>query len=435
MRLKRYRIHGYKNLTAPVELDELGPINVLHGDNNVGKSNVLQSMEWLFELLGCDLKPVGAHAAGEFVGPIVSGSPLGKRLEAEQIFNLLSPVPIVWEIILEIASADLVAVGAQSPDAFELCLRATLRRQSTDYEFSASVGDASLMSGGSIDTLRKSIARGFSRSSDRRAAAFSLVDTGRRTRSDAGEADTPRGDMVPQSQIVGLFDAREAFEPHLRAPWDSFQRAMESLTETLDGGRIIVSYERQTQRARMLWERGDTRIPVSLLGSGFQQVIALVARLANTNAPLVAVEEPELNLRYTLQLTLRDVLEALVGGERGVRQLFVTSHSPAFETGDHFYWMAAGPHGPTVTRRPVSAAAEATAMQALLRVPEGSAPTAYVTTDGLTRVPESVARALGLEGGGAVYFHRPAPDGPYQFLSEQEFFALWPTETTTESNS
>lgn len=434
MRLKRYRIHGYKNLTAPVELDALGPINVLHGDNNVGKSNVLQSMEWLFELLGSGMKAREVTNDVAFELPIVSGSTYGKRFEEEQVFNLRSPIPVVWEVALEIESADLSAMGVHPPEAFEVCLRATLVKQSATYMFSASFGDPHPVPSPLLDTLPAVVARGFSRSTDRRAAAFSLVDTWRRTRSDAGEADSPRGDMVPQSQIVGLFDAREAFEPHLRAPWDSFQRAMESLAETLDGGRIIVSYERQTQRARMLWERGDTRIPVSLLGSGFQQVIALVARLANTNAPLVAIEEPELNLRYTLQLTLRDVLKALVGGERGVRQLFVTSHSPAFETGDHFYWMAVGPHGPTVTRRSVSVAAEATAMQALLQVPEGRAPTAYVTSEGLTRVPQSVSRALGLEGGGAVYFHRPAPDGPYQFLSEREFFALWPTETT-ESRS
>ena len=42
MRLSSFEVHGFKNLVAPIKLDALEPINVLHGANNVGKSNLMQ---------------------------------------------------------------------------------------------------------------------------------------------------------------------------------------------------------------------------------------------------------------------------------------------------------------------------------------------------------------------------------------------------------
>lgn len=433
MRLKRYEVRGFKNLTAPVVLDELGAINVIHGENNVGKSNVLQSMEWLFDLLGSGLTLDEKNPWWNFVVPIADGSAFRKRFEDEQIFNLRSPAPIRWQVTFEIEPGDLEAAGVEPREGFEQGLRAELVNEGARHVFSASLlSEHPAFSGAQVNRLRGLIARGFG-SSARRLSAFALVDTRRRSRTDPNEPMQSRNDVVPQGQMEQLFDAREAFEPQQRAPWESFQRAMESLTQALDGGKILVSYNRQSHEARMLWERGETRIPVTLLGSGFQQVIALVARLANSNSPIVAVEEPELNLRYALQLILRDVFEALVGSERGVRQLFLTSHSPAFESGDHFYWMAPGPGGPTIEKRPVRDAAHATAMPGALVAPAGSAPTSYVTSEGLTRVPEPVISALGLGGGGVVYFHRAEADAPYQFLTEEQFFALWPKEPDTES--
>src|SRR5262245_45308967 len=51
MRLTSFKVQGFKNLVAPVELAELGAINVIHGANNVGKSNVMQAIEVFFRVL------------------------------------------------------------------------------------------------------------------------------------------------------------------------------------------------------------------------------------------------------------------------------------------------------------------------------------------------------------------------------------------------
>jgi hypothetical protein len=116
-------------------------------------------------------------------------------------------------------------------------------------------------------------------------------------------------------------------------------------------------------RANLVFESPSVRTPtasirisIDMLGSGIQQVVALIARLLISNATFVAIEEPELNLRYTLQLRLREIFHEIVKAPVGPRQIFLTSHSPAFEFGEHFYAMSAGNNGPTVKRLPIKTA-------------------------------------------------------------------------------
>ena len=45
MKLRSFSVQGFKNFEQEVRLDELGDINVIHGENNVGKSNLLQAID------------------------------------------------------------------------------------------------------------------------------------------------------------------------------------------------------------------------------------------------------------------------------------------------------------------------------------------------------------------------------------------------------
>ncbi|MBK8695437.1 MAG: AAA family ATPase [Deltaproteobacteria bacterium] len=52
MKIERFEVKGFKNLRQSVVLDELAGVNVIHGENNIGKSNLLQAMDLFFWLLG-----------------------------------------------------------------------------------------------------------------------------------------------------------------------------------------------------------------------------------------------------------------------------------------------------------------------------------------------------------------------------------------------
>lgn len=47
MQLERFAVKGYKNFQREVVMEDMGPVCVIHGENNVGKSNLLEA-QFLF---------------------------------------------------------------------------------------------------------------------------------------------------------------------------------------------------------------------------------------------------------------------------------------------------------------------------------------------------------------------------------------------------
>lgn len=122
------------------------------------------------------------------------------------------------------------------------------------------------------------------------------------------------------------------------------------------------------------------------------------------NATLISVEEPELNLRYSLQERLREVLTNIVGQSGGPSQIFLTSHSPAFESGPRFYYMKPTPDGPVVEQHEITEALAAVDFPTAVTPPQHRAVRSYLSTDGVVRLPERVMKSIGLPQGGGVVF-------------------------------
>ena len=49
MRLEWFEVSGFKNLRDRVELQDIGPLAILHGENGIGKSNLLEAIAAFFE--------------------------------------------------------------------------------------------------------------------------------------------------------------------------------------------------------------------------------------------------------------------------------------------------------------------------------------------------------------------------------------------------
>jgi hypothetical protein len=174
--------------------------------------------------------------------------------------------------------------------------------------------------------------------------------------------------------------------------------------DILGKGAFVVTYDRNSNTANLLYQTASARIPFRLLGSGVQQIAALVGDILMTPASLVGIEEPELNLRYSMQERLREVFLKMVGAPGGPSQLFLTSHSPAFESGPTFYFMTPSAEGPVVERRKVEDARVAVDFPADVAPAEGNAVRCYISTEGVVRVPARVMNAVGLPQGGGVMF-------------------------------
>jgi predicted ATPase len=414
MQLKRFEVRGFKNLTSTLELDDLGSINVIHGDNNVGKSNLLQAMAVFFRALS---------TVGQMHPPFGTTSeryPLdlqGLDVEARDLFNLISPADILVGARLSTTPDDLQAAGVTPPtyaDEIDVALQLSWDGSQavarvTRFQFEGGLDFANWNAEGKdADALRR-FARALATNVLIRSAEahqFAIVGTRRDADADLG---------------LQLFDAREAVDLQRANRWRRFVEEMRSFADITGPGDFIVTFDRAKNAARLLFEDATARTPLKLMGTGVQQLAAVLGHLLMTNASIVAVEEPELNLRYTLQLELRESLRRLVGSSGGPSQIFLTSHSPAFESGDTFYAMRAAPDGPTIERRPVAEAAQFT--EHLVDVPRGRAPLSYVTSEGLVKLPDGVRKQLGIEQGGGVVF-RKRDDVPYvELLTNEQFMS------------
>jgi hypothetical protein len=146
----------------------------------------------------------------------------------------------------------------------------------------------------------------------------------------------------------------------------------------------------------------------------------LLGTLLVSGATLAGLEEPELNLRYTLQHRLREVLTKVVGVPGGLDQLFLTSHSDAFEAASHFYLMEPTPDGPRVSKQNVQGVRAAIGMTDDGSMPDPRAALCYLSTEGVVRVPDRIRRALGLPHGGGVVFLEKE-DGAVEVMSDDTF--------------
>lgn len=433
MVLKSFSVTGYKNFTAPVHLDDLGPVNVIHGDNNVGKSNLLEATHLLFRLLSRqvigDSLPFGrAQSLGDQAFREHTGHRVG------DIFHARSRAPITLGARLCVTHGELEAAGIQPllpTDDVELELRlelvaGELQVSITRFRFGPDA-DAAAATGARLAFIQRFalyLARNKLIHDGEERPSFALIEEDRRVR---GEAETERDESsrIPRHLSLQLYKAKDSLESDRVGRWELFAETVESFAPLRDTGRLRVRYDVDAGHAELMWDTGRYRVPARLLGSGVQQVIAVVGQLLMTDAALVAVEEPESNLRYSLQVELRDVLRRLVDDERGPTQLFLTSHSPAFESGDHFYGLRLAGGQPVVEKRPIAEAPEYTGLDGALPPPQGSARRSFVSSEGLVEVPPFVLRALGIEQGGNVFFKTRKETGRVEMLNHAQLMELF----------
>lgn len=429
MQLRSFKAQGFKNFRQPVLLEDLEPVNVIHGPNNVGKSNLLQAIKLFFYLMGLDYEFAGVRTL-----PVQSIMPLSDEMLAHvglprtDIFNLEAPVPIQLDAVLVTEPVQLRTLGLE-PDvlSFEQVRISVELRWMGDY-VAYTVLRFETKDGKDYVTATKTIAE------------FALLATFAKLIALSPRAATvmnQRFALIPVERratanlALALYDARDSAELDLSLRWDRFVKTMAEFADVLGQGTFVVVYDRKSAKAQLLYQTAGARTPLHLLGSGVQQLAALLGAVLVRGAAIASIEEPELNLRYTLQLRLREVLAGLVGGSGGLDQLFITSHSDAFELGRQYYFMEPTPDGPRVEKRGTESVREALGMTTEAPLPDPNAVLCYISTDGVVRVPPRIRDAIGLpKGGGVVFIGR---DSAAEMMSDETFAARFEPENGGEA--
>jgi hypothetical protein len=423
--LRQFTVKGYKNLTQDVTFGPLGRINVVHGENNVGKSNLLQAMDLFFRLLGLE-STERDFVIGGVEGTLDISHANFEKLghPVEEIFNFIEPTPIemvgTFSFTIEQQkhldySLPFVEIGLQMSRTarkveiqivrLDPNLELRVLRQVLEFLFQVHLWQAG-------------------KTSNR----FALLGVNRRILVE--DATPPSLHIVPQKLRDALFDAKESREGALARRWELFVEMMKQFEHISGPGQFATAFDRQSNQADLVLDRGDVRVPVDLLGSGVQQIVALLGQLLMTPATLVGIEEPELNLRYTLQKQLLKALQQIAASEYGPEQIFLSSHSPAFEAEEHFFGMEMGDDGPMLSRRPRAMVRIYTGTRdeedlypdMLAQEPE---PPCYVSSEGLVMLPQDVRRALKIEGGGGVSFIPNKESGRLEIWTTDEIEQWW----------
>jgi hypothetical protein len=409
MRLLSVGIKDFKNL-RDVSLNGLGAINLIHGPNNVGKSNLLHAMAVLFRCL----RPSEGELPFTRPRPLLERDIHGLGLQPFEMFNLASPRDIRLTAQIAIPRAELEQAGITEvypcdPLDIEVVLsrigdRVELRI--TRFRFSDGT-DAAQRQPNADEKARCLRFALFLTANllvrEGPVERFAIIGVQRRAEEDM---------ILRQSEEVPLalemFDSRESLDASRAQRWKAFTEAMHHFESITGEGEFLATFQRKEDRARLVFDtKAGGRIPLRLMGTGVQQLVSLLGQVLMSNASIVAIEEPELNLRWDVQETLKQVLAKLVGQPEpahGPHQLFLCSHSPAFETADGFFLLQPGTDGPTVQRRPESdVEIVLNGRPATLGLP-ANAPQAYVTSQGIVKLPMHIREHMHLSRGGGVVF-------------------------------
>jgi len=433
MRLTRFSVKGFKNFRQQIVLEKMGNLCVIHGNNNIGKSNVLSAMQLFFQLLKMQdehnslvLNPKMTFSDIEQLGFI-----------AKNIFNLEFPSTIELNATFAIEASALKEVGlkeflpsSQIQITQELKpVYDTFNYQLTQFRFA----DGTEVTQTETNEEQKAYAKQLTKFITQHISPLKpkeanerLILIGIDRLMSADEKETKRG-IVPQSLCLQLYDAKESREIADRNRWKLFVRTLQKFNDILGEGKFTALFDRKTGRADLAFESPNSILtPIEMLGSGIQQAVALIARLLMNHATFVAIEEPELNLRYTLQLRLREIFHDIIKTSVGPQQIFLTSHSPAFESGEHFYAMRATKNGPIIERRSIISAASFTQHDALtypLTADTRKAALCYVSNEGLVLLPERIRKLLDIEQGGGIML-LDDENGHVELLSDDKFYNL-----------
>ena len=409
MRLVSFEVEGFRNFVAPVRLTELGPVNVLHGENNVGKSNVLAAIEVFFKLLGW--APFGGATTIEVE------TLRGSQIRREDLFDYAGARPITMHAELSLDDDDRAFLPAQPlTDLRGLTIHLTASpAPARGSAIELRLTKISPTTGADLLTIP--------RTPIEQAQLTQLTGALRDRFEGPTTSPRPRVDAEQRRQQVvnALYDAQVSSDRREAMQWDRFAEAMTGFSDILGEGRFLPVLARAAQATpQLFFETPRMRVPLRALGSGLQRVVELLGTVLTSGGPIVLVEEPEMHLRWVLQERMREVLAAMVGKPGAPSQLILTSHSGAFEFGDHFYWMKKGDPGPTIERLPIAMAPQIVGRVGEQLVGEIPDVPTRVSTEGVLRMPKRILKAIGVPHGGGVSFVDKG-DGVAEVMSDDTF--------------
>lgn len=388
-------IQGFKSL-ADVTLSELDAINVLHGANDTGKSNLLEALDLFAQLLPLALSSMegGLYLEATDLWPYT-----------RNVFRAQDPPPraIIWTIRLRHqcdSAACLVRLQLSELGPREIQeLGKALRLEVAWPEGQPDEAILDLLAGAKAGFHRIPATRYF-----QREYLGPLVPTfGQGRHSPVIAANL-------KQTLVAAFNSLEQEER------ERFARLSQMLEQHFGLVGFVAGQSKPDDKGQIEYVIGFRRsgmrevLPIEQLGSGVQQILLLLGQMLFNPARIVGIEEPEMNLSPEWQARLMAVFRDLVQpGPGGLDQIFITSHSPEFDCEPNYWKVTYEQDATRVVRMPVE------------QPGEDLGP--YLNSRQQVRIPQRVIDDLHLRHREPVFFYK-AEDGRWYIRTKAEVLAL-----------
>lgn len=398
MRITSFSVSNLRSIGQEVRLDGLGPLVVLHGRNNAGKSNLLRALDTAFRLLA---------RLGRFVGrPMgteVGFAPGDIGLAGEILHRKAGPGASA-RVRVETADPVLVVefeIRPRKPDDVRVSLLACRVEDEPEWVLSSAESTGDL-----LPILTRLV----------EAPPFVYLGQGNAS------------PFAPKGLGWYLLHLSLSDRADHRRRWDRLVEAFRPFEAEMGPGRldlVLVRGAGDPDTYDLAWkDPAGNPLPFSEQGAGIQELARVLATVLALEAPIVALEEPESHLALEAQVRLMERLK--LACEEAGKQILVTSHSYAFD-GQGAWWQVVREDGDTqARRRSVVAMADRSRVERDLEqcaAAEGGVEPSWITPTGLLRVPEKVRARLGVLDGDLLSFER-LPDGRYAILTSEQLEAI-----------
>lgn len=338
MQIREVSIRGFRSLWN-VSISDLGYANILYGENNCGKSNILAAMQFLFRVERVEEleSPIAGFYRGE----------LSNFLDNFTIRNdgIMPAIQITADIGFD--DSDLSAVpgfaeflknsGILSKHKQLLQLEVEIIRVDANTA-TKTTKKATINKCVMYDSSKPELQRFFpglkqkvNREAKQRAVeelfpyimnSFEVISTGRFL----------KGEAIVETRLTS-----QEFKDWLRTLIESrgetyraFQRIQRWFQEQPFGYGTIRPIVEAGSTALLIKDNSGRELILERLGTGTQQILILLSQIASSKAKIIGIEELELNLSPNMQFQTFGMLRQMLdnAGDVGISQLFLTSHSP-----------------------------------------------------------------------------------------------------------
>lgn len=405
MLIESFRVQNFKSL-ADVQLLDLSAINVFHGLNDVGKSNLLQAMDLFFQLfpLAMELETEWEGFTGFDLQPYSQNDIFRRQTDSQRI---------EWEVCLRLPN--------QATSQVRLRLeRKEQKRQEDEYKWDLAL---TWPNGRPDDKIQHDLCTP--------RAGFNLLTARRRFQAEYLEQEpkkverrTRRPQVTARNLKRTLFDAYASLDLDERARFKELEQLLERHFRV---GRLDVGLDRSSGKSQLAKREVIARflrpatgaVTIENVGSGARQALLTLGQLLFNPARIAGIEEPEMNLNPDWQTRLLALLRDLIGPEAGqFDQFFISSHSPQFEAAEHFYDVTYADGQTRVQKLPLPQR-----NRYFARLAQGEQMGPYLNSLNQVTLPQQVIDDLGLRRREPVFFYK-APDGHWRLRTKAEVLAL-----------